>query len=278
MPTCTNLLHHRRKKDYKAVLRAVQELCPGLAPQEVVADFELAVWKAMVKVFPETVVRWLQLPLQPGAPTSRRWAGTAACLPYTGRSTGIYKATFALPYLPKEHIRSAFNRITSAATEQLQPLVDYVRRQWLTTFVPKDWCVYRQNVRTNNHVKGWHNRLNTRARTANLSFYMLVSLLKSEAELVPLQCQLLNENKLRKWQKRWQPAQKDDCGNFGNSTARGTLQPPTSSRPFPTSPHQPKSSDPSPPPPFPGSTGSRLRFPTTAPTHHRLSRDLRVPG
>ena len=53
-----------------------------------------------------------------------------------------------------------------------------------------------------NDVEGWHNRLNMKARTANLNFYVLVQLLKGEANMVPLQSQLLKEDKIKKWQRK----------------------------------------------------------------------------
>ena len=148
------MMSRRRKKVYKAVLRAIQELCPSLAPQEVVADFELAVWKAMVKVFPDTVVRSCNFHFSQALLRHVGELGLQRAYRTQGAVQECIKLLFALPYLPKEHIRSAFDRIASAATEQLQPVVDYVQRQWLTTFVPEDWCVYRQTVRTNNHVEG----------------------------------------------------------------------------------------------------------------------------
>ena len=43
--------------------------------------------------------------------------------------------------------------------------------------------VYRQHVRTNNDVEGWHRRLNHQARRANLPFYVLVRLLYAEASV-----------------------------------------------------------------------------------------------
>ena len=52
-------------------------------------------------------------------------------------------------------------------------------------FPAADWCIYKRAIRTNNDVKGWHNRLNTRAHHSNISFYILVSLLHPESRLVP---------------------------------------------------------------------------------------------
>lgn len=52
-----------------------------------------------------------------------------------------------------------------AQTQPLRDLVDYIARQWIesTVFLPKDWSVYQQSVRTNNDIEGWHLALNQRA-------------------------------------------------------------------------------------------------------------------
>ena len=66
-------------------------------------------------------------------------------------------------------------------------LVDYMKRQWIENpvFTPKDWSVYKQPVRTNNDIEGWHNALNRRAGgQCNLPLYYLIELLDREAELV----------------------------------------------------------------------------------------------
>ena len=68
---------------------------------------------------------------------------------------------------------------------------------------PADWRIYKRAIRTNNDVlEGWHNRLNTKAHYSNISFYILVSLLHTESRLVPIQQQLIYEDKLHKFQKK----------------------------------------------------------------------------
>lgn len=49
-------------------------------------------------------------------------------------------------------------------------------------------------------VIGWHRRINTKARRANLPFYMLVPLLHQEGRLVNLQMRLVAEQALRRQQ------------------------------------------------------------------------------
>ena len=69
---------------------------------------------------------------------------------------------------------------------------------------------FKRAIRTNNDVEGWHNMLNTRAHHSyTISFYILVSMLHSEAILILVQQQLVYEDKLRKYQKKQTPAFQD---------------------------------------------------------------------
>ena len=63
----------------------------------------------------------------------------------------------ALPFLPHRQISPMFLRLQiEAQTEPLQNLVTYIRRQWIesTVFLPKNWNVYQQAIRTNNDIEG----------------------------------------------------------------------------------------------------------------------------
>ena len=106
----------------------------------------------------------------------------------------------ALPFLPPSQIPAMFTRLQlQATTEPLQKIVDYVDSTWVqsTTWPPSCWSVYKQQIRTNNDVEGWHNGLNKRASgRAQMPLYMLINLLHKEACLVALQIRLVSERKL----------------------------------------------------------------------------------
>ena len=48
-----------------------------------------------------------------------------------------------------------------------------------------------QHVRSNNHVEGWHNRINLDGKP-QMNFYDLVNLLFDEANLIPVKRELLS--------------------------------------------------------------------------------------
>jgi hypothetical protein len=66
----------------------------------------------------------------------------------------------ALPYLPKEHIRSSFNRLYLTVPVSARPLrrfMSYIKYTWITSskFPVNIWSVFGQPVRTNNDIEGW---------------------------------------------------------------------------------------------------------------------------
>ena len=87
---------------------------------------------------------------------------------YSG-DDAVYKyirKIMALPFLPFGEILPMFVCIEpQAKTEQLRSLFDYVKRQWIESqvFTQRNWCVYKQPIRTNNDLEGWRNALTRRA-------------------------------------------------------------------------------------------------------------------
>lgn len=85
-----------------------------------------------------------------------------------------------------------------------QELMTYLEETWITNpmWPTKCWSVYRQSIRTNNDVEGWHRRLNDKSPNGQLPFYILVPLLHQEASLLPLQRKLVSEGKLCRRQRK----------------------------------------------------------------------------
>jgi len=83
-------------------------------------------------------------------------------------------------------------------------LVDYIdaTRMRNSAWTPASRCVYRETVRTNNNVEGWHQRLNVKARRGQLDVYQLAPLLHKEAEFMSLQVAQVSERRLRRKQRK----------------------------------------------------------------------------
>ena len=130
-------------------------------------------------------------PPPPGSGAGQRLQGWPCII-------GIHKnwTVLALAFLPAEHIQAAWRKVNSRVhgDEQFKALLAYVRTTWLesTVWDCNSWSLYHQAIRTNNDVKGWHNRVNSKAGQQP-PFFQLLQILHREARLVPLQVGLLNK-------------------------------------------------------------------------------------
>ncbi|CAC5416324.1 unnamed protein product [Mytilus coruscus] len=69
---------------------------------------------------------------------------------------------------------------------QLFRFLTYLERRWIdsTIFPISAWTVFGQHISTNNDVEGWHNRLNRKAKGANLHLYVMLKVLSDEARVI----------------------------------------------------------------------------------------------
>ena len=111
----------------------------------------------------------------------------------------------ALPFLSAAAIPLALQDVVAANDNpQIAKHLDYVRQTWVdsTVWPPSTWSVFRQPVRTNNDVEGWHCRLNVKAHHSRLNMYQLIQLLHTESELVDVAVRMLSECGTTRLQKR----------------------------------------------------------------------------
>lgn len=107
----------------------------------------------------------------------------------------ICRKTLALAFLPCDVITSAFTELEGATDEALiSQHLQYGRHTWIESSVwpPSAWSVYRQPVRTNKDVEGWHHRINVKAGHSRLNLYQMLQLLHGEALLVEVNVRLLS--------------------------------------------------------------------------------------
>lgn len=88
----------------------------------------------------------------------------------------LVRKVMALPLLPAEHIRPAFEQLVLQVADRpvLLDLLSYVEDTWITSTIwpIPSWSVYNKTIRTNNDCEGWHSRMNVdRAQVCCLLSY-----------------------------------------------------------------------------------------------------------
>ena len=134
-PTHFCTMSGKRKGDYNKILKKMKSLVSGeIQIQKMVADFEAAVWRACITVFPNVDIQgclfhWCQ--------ALRKKIGDMGLLRCYTKKGAVYhflKKIMALPYLPKGHIPGAFYELKGLAnSECLKDFCTDVERQWIVS-------------------------------------------------------------------------------------------------------------------------------------------------
>ncbi|KRX59208.1 hypothetical protein T09_5009 [Trichinella sp. T9] len=90
------------------------------------------------------------------------------------------KMMMALAFLPVHLAPAGFEIINVGMSGQLEALYQYFQQEWLPATKIPLWNVHGMSVRTNNHLEGWHSRMNKRARKHHLGFYQFLQLILDE--------------------------------------------------------------------------------------------------
>ncbi|KRY11505.1 hypothetical protein T12_12847 [Trichinella patagoniensis] len=86
----------------------------------------------------------------------------------------------ATAFLPVPHVNTGVSLLEAGTTGTLAALFQYFRQEWMTDERLLLWNVHNVNIRTNNHLEGWHNRLNRKAGKSHNGFIELLELLIAE--------------------------------------------------------------------------------------------------
>ncbi|XP_050723834.1 uncharacterized protein LOC127002187 [Eriocheir sinensis] len=206
------VMSRRKTTDYTAILDAIMELLPSnIMVEEIVVDFERALWSALHKSLPDV-------------PVFGCWSHWAQAVynrikEYGLRPAYVHQLPFrnyiqdlmALPNLPASHINNAFYQlkdrcpqVQAAQAQKLHKLLNYLEETWITSAScpPSTWSTYKRVVRTNIEVEGWHHRLNHNSPTKRMNLYLLINTLYDETKLLSLQVRLIKQKKICRIQSK----------------------------------------------------------------------------
>ncbi|KRX74745.1 hypothetical protein T06_7740 [Trichinella sp. T6] len=83
----------------------------------------------------------------------------------------------ATAFLPVPHFITGVSLLEAGTAGTLAALFQYFRQEWMADERLPLWNVHNVNIRTNNHLEGWHNRLNRKAGKSHNGLYELLQLL-----------------------------------------------------------------------------------------------------
>ncbi|KRY24701.1 hypothetical protein T01_2312, partial [Trichinella spiralis] len=78
------------------------------------------------------------------------------------------KVLMALAFLPVHLVPTGFEIINVGTSGQVEALFQYFQQEWLPATKIPLWNIHGVSVRTNNHLEGWHSRMNKSARKHHL--------------------------------------------------------------------------------------------------------------
>ncbi|XP_020898546.1 uncharacterized protein LOC110237295 [Exaiptasia diaphana] len=132
--------------------------------KRIVLDFEKSAWKALSRVLPTVKLSGCSFHWSKAVWRKIQYLGLQAAYHEDRAAQTFLRNVMALPYIPADDIEEMFNRLHEQANQNdsLLNLLQYVRKTWIyaNRWDPTTWSAYRRNIRTNNDIEGWHNRIN----------------------------------------------------------------------------------------------------------------------
>lgn len=154
----------------------------------ILIDFEQAVASAVTKMFPDCEISYCHFHFSQCI--YRKIQGLGLAKDYGRNVDDIYttvRSIMALPFLPESEIEEVFEQISSEVPERLNPLLDYVNRNFVDSaarFKKKRWSVFpllsRGIPRTTNRAESWNSRLNNAVNCKHPGLLKLIDALKLE--------------------------------------------------------------------------------------------------
>ncbi|XP_003377339.1 hypothetical protein Tsp_01527 [Trichinella spiralis] len=153
---------------FQALIDKAAVLEVDLNPHTIICDFETALIPAIRGYFPNTRVQGCYFHFCQAEQKSQR---------------RIKKKDKNVPghrFPPIPQVDTAVRLLETGTTGTLAALFQYFRQEWMTDERLPLWNVHNVNIRTNNHLEGWHNQLNRKAGKGHNGLHELLQLLIGE--------------------------------------------------------------------------------------------------
>eukprot|EP00057_Strongylocentrotus_purpuratus_P029385 XP_011683859.1 PREDICTED: uncharacterized protein LOC100890943 [Strongylocentrotus purpuratus] len=206
VPLAYVLMSSKRKAAYRGAFQDLKSALPGpAAVEEIMIDFEAALWKVLPRCFPQARLSGCNFHWKQAVFRKIQALGLAAMYTRDEEKRLLLQQVMALPFLPIAEVVPAFEQLRQQSdTPSLDELFVYVERTWLQnqTWPIAAWCMYGKAIRTNNNAEGYNNRLSRKAGGRSMGPYQLAGLLYREALLTDLTVRMVDRHLITRRQRQ----------------------------------------------------------------------------
>lgn len=179
----TNKLRSTYMKIFNTLRTEMAELDLVFNPKKIMSDFESGLMPAVRLAFPDCVHKGCYFHHTQCIWREVQHKGLTNVYHEDHHSKKIIRMLMAVAFLPILAIRPAVQMLESQLPEDspVSSLFTYYRDNWLNGNYPLVmWNVHKETTRTNNHVEGWHSKLNKTIGKLHPNIYELIECLKKE--------------------------------------------------------------------------------------------------
>ncbi|KRZ66472.1 hypothetical protein T10_8692, partial [Trichinella papuae] len=161
----------------QALLNKAAVLRLNLNPETIICDFETALITAILDHFLNTRVHGCDLHFCQAEHMKLSDLGLKTRYRTQEETKRKIRMVLDTAFLPVPHVHTGVYLLEAGAMSALSASFQYFRQEWMTSERLPLWNVHNVNIRTNNHLVGWHNLLNRKPGKGHNRFYELLQLL-----------------------------------------------------------------------------------------------------
>ncbi|XP_003382149.1 conserved hypothetical protein [Trichinella spiralis] len=165
---------------FQALIDKAAVLEVDLNPDTIICDFETALIPAIRGYFPNTRVQGCYFHFCQAVHRKVGELGLKTRYRQHEETKRKIRMLLATAFLPEPQVDMGVSLLEAGTTGTLAALFQYFRQEWMTDERLPLWNVHSVNIRTNNLLEGWHNRLNRKAGKSHNGLYELLQLLIAE--------------------------------------------------------------------------------------------------
>lgn len=184
IPLIYCLLPDKKMETYKIVFHLIKSQFRNWMPKKITIDFELAVIKAVKKVYRDIQVKGCYFHF-------------SRCLLRKAKQLKIISSVqkrhvakcIGIARLPPEHLEFGYQYVMSKcpSNEKIEKFNKYFQTHWIKRSNFSELCSCdKEQIRTTNNIEGWHSRINRFIGRTNPSLSQLLEVLSKETKVIDI--------------------------------------------------------------------------------------------